>query len=138
MRVLIYGVMAAKVGARSDHHSLLVRNFFGADQSSGIASSRGGDSGIEGMRERIAEGNARRAGFYLEFRWCGRLVLVRGHLHPHCTPETFRGEREEQNRRPRKFLPGPAFRARAQPESLATSSRQPLLLSRRLCLRTSW
>jgi hypothetical protein len=87
VRVLIDRVVAAKIRAGSNHDPLLIRNFFGTDQSCRIASSRCGDRRIEGVRERVAKRYARRAGLDLEFQRRGRLVLVRSHLQLHCTPE---------------------------------------------------
>jgi hypothetical protein len=52
--VLVNGVMAAIEGTGADIDALLLGDFFGRDEVGGVASARGGDCGIEGMRERVA------------------------------------------------------------------------------------
>ena len=61
MRVLENGVMAAVKSGGTNVEALLVGNFVGSDQARGVASARGGDSGIEGMGGSVAEGDARRS-----------------------------------------------------------------------------
>ena len=63
MRVLVDGVMAAVKGRRADVEALLVGDFVGIDQARGIAGARGGDGGVEGMAEGVAQSDARRPGF---------------------------------------------------------------------------
>ncbi len=63
MGVLVDGVMAAVEGGRADVEALLVGDFFGADETWGVASAGGGDSGIVGMGPGVAEGDAGRSGF---------------------------------------------------------------------------
>jgi hypothetical protein len=68
VRVLIHGVVAAKICTRSDGHALLVGYLFGLDQSSRIARSRGGNRGVKRMRERVSQCDARSAGLHLKVR----------------------------------------------------------------------
>ncbi len=80
VRVLIDGVMAAEVSGGADGDALLVGDFLRADQARGVAGSRRGNGGIEGMRKVIAEGDAGGGGFDLRFE--GRVVRwreLRGH-----------------------------------------------------------
>ena len=80
MRVLIDGVMAAEVSGSADGDALLVSDLLRADQARGIAGSRCGDGGIEGMRKVIAEGDAGGGGFDLGFeRSVVRWRESRGH-----------------------------------------------------------
>ena len=62
MRVLIDGVVAAEKSGGADVETLLVGDFFWPDETRGVASARGGDCGIEGMRGGVAESNARWSG----------------------------------------------------------------------------
>ena len=62
MRVLIDGVMAAEKSGGADVEALFVVDFFRADEARGVAGARGGDGGIEGMRESVAESDARWSG----------------------------------------------------------------------------
>jgi hypothetical protein len=62
MRVLINGVMAAEKSGCSDVEALLVVDFFGADEAGGVAGAGGGDRGIEGMCEGVAERDEWRSG----------------------------------------------------------------------------
>src|SRR5580698_5897278 len=137
VRVLIYGVVAAEIGAGTDHYPLLVGDFFVTDQTGRIAGSGRGDSGIKGVRERISQRHPRRAGFYLEFRRGRRLVLVRGHWHPHCTPEPFRENKQAQIKKPRGRNPG-AWMTKMRSSETVTSLRRLLASVRRLYRRTSW
>jgi hypothetical protein len=63
MGVLVNGVVAAVERGGADVQALLVRNFFGADQARCVTRARGGDGGIERMREVVAESDARQGGF---------------------------------------------------------------------------
>ncbi len=63
MGVLIDSVMAAVESGGTDVETLLVGDFFGDDEARGVTGARGGDGGIVGMRESVAEGNARGGGF---------------------------------------------------------------------------
>jgi len=63
MGVLVDGVMAAVERGGADVETLLVGDFFGDDESRGVASAGGGDGGIVRMGEGIAEGDARGGGF---------------------------------------------------------------------------
>ena len=62
MGVLVDGMVTAVEGGGADVEALFVRDFFGADQARGIASSGGSDGGIEWMREGIAKRDARWSG----------------------------------------------------------------------------
>ena len=64
MGVLIDGVMAAVERGGADVEALLVGDFFGSDEARGVASTCGGDGGIVGMSEGVAESDAGRGGFY--------------------------------------------------------------------------
>ena len=59
MGVLVDGVMAAVEGGGADVQALFVGDFFGDDQTRGVAGASRCDSGIVGMREGVAEGDAR-------------------------------------------------------------------------------
>src|SRR5579872_523936 len=61
MRVLKYGVMPAVERRSADVDSLLVGDFFRADQSLRIAGSRRGDRRIIRVRERVAQSHHRRS-----------------------------------------------------------------------------
>jgi hypothetical protein len=63
MGVLIDGVMAAVERGGADVEALLVGDFLGSNEARGIAGARGGNGGIEGMRESVAESDARGGGF---------------------------------------------------------------------------
>ena len=65
MRVLVNGVMSAKISGRADHHPLLIGDFFGTDQPRRIAGARRRDRRIESVREMIAQSDARRGRFHL-------------------------------------------------------------------------
>src|SRR5271170_3719086 len=69
MRMLINGVMPAKVGRRADHHPLLIGDFFWADQTRRIAGARRRYRRIECVREMIAQSDARRSCFHLRTEW---------------------------------------------------------------------
>jgi len=64
MRVLVDGVMTAEEGGSADVEALFVVDFFWIDEAGGVASARGGDSGVERMCEVIAEGDAGRSGLH--------------------------------------------------------------------------
>ena len=63
MGVLIDGVVAAVESGGADVEALLVGDFFGDDETRGVAGAGGGDGGVVGMREGVAEGDAGRGGF---------------------------------------------------------------------------
>ena len=63
MRVLIDSMMAAVESCGADIDALLLGDFFGADDARRIACAGGGDSRIIGMREEVAQGDARRGSF---------------------------------------------------------------------------
>jgi hypothetical protein len=63
VRVLVDGVMAAVEGGGANVQALLISDFFGIDKARGVTGSRGGDGGIERMREGVSESDARRGGF---------------------------------------------------------------------------
>jgi hypothetical protein len=63
MGVLVDGVMAAIEGGSADVEALFIRDFFGNDEARGVAGTGGGDGGVVGMSEGIAESHARRGGF---------------------------------------------------------------------------
>ena len=67
--VLENGVMPAIERGRADIQALLVGNFFRADEAGRIASARGSDGGIVGMREKVAQRDARERRFDKMFRW---------------------------------------------------------------------
>jgi hypothetical protein len=62
MGVLENGVMAAVEGGCADIEALLVGDFFGADETRGVAGTGGSDGGIEGMSPGVAESYAGRSG----------------------------------------------------------------------------
>ena len=80
MGVLEDRVMAAVISCRAHVDALLFGDFFRADQARGIAGTRGSDSGIEGMREGVAQRDARRGGFDQRI---GRCVGRDGHWRGH-------------------------------------------------------
>src|SRR5438445_6464915 len=61
--VLVDSVVAAVEGGGTDVEALLVGDFFRADKARSVAGASGGDGGIEGMSESVAESDTRRAGF---------------------------------------------------------------------------
>ena len=61
--VLKNGVVAAVKGGRADVETLFVGDLLGCDEMIGVAGARGGDGGVEGVIEEIAERHARRGGF---------------------------------------------------------------------------
>ncbi len=65
MRVLKNSVVAAVKSRRTDLQPLLVGDIFGIDDARRVARTRRGDRRIVGMREVIAQRNARRSGFKL-------------------------------------------------------------------------
>src|SRR5439155_22202047 len=64
MSVLIHGVMAAEEGGRADVDPLLVGDFFRPDQPRSVTGARGGNGGIKGMMESVAERDPRRTGLH--------------------------------------------------------------------------
>src|SRR5215475_1696492 len=62
MRVLVDRVVAAVKRRGADAEALLVGNLFGSDEARRIAGARGGDGGIERMRESIPESDAELSG----------------------------------------------------------------------------
>jgi hypothetical protein len=81
MRVLVDGVMSAEESGGANVEALLVIDFFGADEVGRVASARGGDGGIEGMREGIAESDARGSGLD---EFAGISGLEHARLSGHC------------------------------------------------------
>lgn len=63
MGVLVDGVMATIESGGADVEALFVGDFFGDDQARGVARAGGGDGGIVGMREGVAEGDPGWRGF---------------------------------------------------------------------------
>lgn len=63
MGVLVDGVMAAVESGGADVEALLFGDFFGDDESRGVASAGGGDGGVIGVREGVAKSYAWRGGF---------------------------------------------------------------------------
>src|SRR5258705_859968 len=62
MGVLENGVMSAVEGGGADIETLLVGDFFGADEARCVTGAGGGDGGIEGMGPGVAESYAGRGG----------------------------------------------------------------------------
>ena len=60
--VLENGMMAAEKSGGADVETLLFGDFFWSDETRGVASARGGDCGIEGMCEGVAESDTRWSG----------------------------------------------------------------------------
>src|SRR6266567_6863 len=96
--VLVTGVMAAVKGGGTDVEALLVGDFFGADQAWRVAGASGGDGGIEGMGEVVAEGDARRAGFN-EFAGARAIKHARLSSHDGSSLYTGGGGKEVESRR---------------------------------------
>src|SRR5215472_3308798 len=63
MSVLVDGVMAAVKRGGADVEALLVGDFFGSDQPRRVTGARGGNGGVERMRESVAESDAGWGGF---------------------------------------------------------------------------
>ena len=61
--VLVDGVMAAVERGGADVEALLVGDFFGDDEARGVTGAGGGDRGVVGMRESVAESDSGRGGF---------------------------------------------------------------------------
>ena len=82
MRVLVNGVMPAKVGSRTDRHALLIGDFLGNYQVRRVARPRRRNRRIERVRERVAQRHARRGSLHLRSNGCvGNGGQLRGHLH---------------------------------------------------------
>jgi len=64
MGVLKNGVVAAEKSGGADIEAVLVVDVFWIDEARGVAGASGGDGGVVGMGEGVAEGNARRSGFH--------------------------------------------------------------------------
>jgi hypothetical protein len=80
MGVLVDGVMAAVEGGGANVEALLVGNFFWADQPRGVTSAGGGDGGVKGMSEGVAESDARRAGSH---EFAGTRAIKHARLSSH-------------------------------------------------------
>src|SRR5262249_150517 len=83
--------------------ALLIVNFFGADQARGIAGSRGGDGGIKGMLEGIAETDSRLSRFHgvgrrSAFEHAGLGSHVESRFYTECARGT-KGEKKKTDRR---------------------------------------
>ncbi len=91
MGVLVDGVMAAVESGGADVEALLVRDFFRADEARRVAGTRGGDGGIEGMGEGVAESDARRGGFD-EFAGTG--IIEHAGLGGHVGVSFYTGGKE--------------------------------------------
>ncbi len=63
MGVLVDGMMAAVEGGGANVDALLVRDFLGADETRRITGASGSDGGVKGVREGVAQSDARRGGF---------------------------------------------------------------------------
>jgi len=93
MSVLVDGVMAAVKGGSTNVEALLVGDFFGTDQAWRVAGASGRDGGIEGMRERVAEGDARR-GRFDEF--AGARAIKHARLSSHDGSSLYTGGRGKE------------------------------------------
>src|ERR671923_1473175 len=91
MRMLINRVMATVKRSGADVEALLVGDLFRCNEARRVASARGGDSGVERMRERIPKGDAGRGGINVLAGMraveharlgshVGRLFYTRGHV----------------------------------------------------------
>ena len=58
------GVMAAVEGGGSNVEALLVGDFFGSDETVGVAGAGGGDCGVKWVGERVSESDAGGGGLY--------------------------------------------------------------------------
>jgi hypothetical protein len=99
MGVLEDGVMAAVESGGADVEALLVGDFFGVDEARGVAGAGGGDGGIEGVSESVAEGDARRGGFDL---FGGVRAVEHAGLGGHEKNLTQRTQRAQRTRRSKK------------------------------------
>ena len=91
MGMLENGVMAAVKGGGTDVEALLVCDFIGSDEVRGIAGARGGDSGIEGMEKRIAQGDTGSARFHQAGVRCAiKHARLRSHVGRRFYTESWR------------------------------------------------
>ncbi len=93
MGVLVDGVMAAVERGGTDVEALLVGDFFGADEARRVASAGGGDGGIEGMSESVAESDTRRAGFD---EFAGARAIKHARLSSHGGSSLYTGGRGKE------------------------------------------
>src|SRR5258708_6913195 len=93
MGVLVDGVMAAVKGGSTNVEALLVGDFFGTDQAWRVAGARGGDGGIEGMSEGVAECDARRGGFD---EFAGARAVKHARLSSHDGRSLYTGGRGKE------------------------------------------
>ena len=80
VRVLVDGVVAAVKRGRADLQALLVGDFFRPDEARRVAGARRGDGRIVGMREVIAQRDARRSGFKRHAIRLRRSHRLSGHI----------------------------------------------------------
>src|SRR6266481_852474 len=102
MSVLVDGVMAAVESGGADVEALLVGDFFGADEARGVTGAGGGDGGVKGMSEGVAERDAGRAGFDL---LAGASAIKHARLGSHDGISLYTGGRgkEVESRRREKI-----------------------------------
>ena len=90
MGVLVDGVMAAVERGGADVQALLVGDLFGADEARGVAGAGGGDGGVEGIGEVVAESDAGRAGFD---EFAGARAIKHARLSSHDGSSLYTGGR---------------------------------------------
>ena len=93
MGMLVDGVMAAVERGGADVEALLIGDFFGHDEARGVAGARGGDGGVVGMREGVAEGDAGGGGFD---EFAGTARVEHAGLRGHVGKQLYTGGRMER------------------------------------------
>src|SRR5260370_32938673 len=93
MSVFVKGRMAAVEGCGADVEARLVGDFFGADEERGVASAGGGDGGVEGMSESVAESDAGRDGFD---EFAGARAIKHARLSSHDGTSLYTGGRDKK------------------------------------------
>jgi hypothetical protein len=95
--------MAAVEGGGAYVEALLVGDFFGADQARGVTGASGGDGGIEGMSEGVAESDAGRARFD---EFAGARAIKHAGLGSHDGTSLYTGgERKEvESQKPKERI----------------------------------
>ena len=115
MSVLVDGVVTAVEGGGADIKTLLVGDFFGANEARGITGAGGGDGGIKGVRESVAKCDAGRGGFD---EFAGARAIEHAGLTSHDGSSLYTGgewrevesreeklERKEDNTETRREVP---------------------------------
>src|SRR6185437_9769264 len=101
--MLVNGVMPAEESSRPDVDALLLGDFVELDQTWRVTGSRRGDRRVEGMREAVAQCDARRPGLNLKFRNPSfrRTICGGGSLRSHLSGIVHRPHVDQSGKRSR-------------------------------------